>query len=198
MSRIQFVNLPTDKEQCNGCFSRTQMGKLEDPSSRPAPSAAKNPAVNIQAALAGCNQPQAQAAQPRPSHIVKWRILCSCLQPPGGQLKFPPQTHAGCFSRLQSSSKKQPRPVTQAAPASKLSWWTLTLDLPTGLRYFTQWGPHNLSSRIFSQKTLFCLENFKFLCLKISKAVNAWTFSQKYFDNLIFRKSVQQRDSSKT
>ena len=114
MSRIQFVNLPTDKEQCNGCFSRTQMGKLEDPSSRPAPSAAKNPAVNIQAALAGCNQPQAQAAQPRPSHIVKWRILCSCLQPPGGQLKFPPQTHAGCFSRLQSSSKKQPRPVTQA------------------------------------------------------------------------------------
>ena len=110
MSRIQFVNLPTDKEQCNGCFSRTQMGKLEDPSSRPAPSAAKNPAVNIQAALAGCNQPQAQAAQPRPSHIVKWRILCSCLQPPGGQLKFPPQTHAGCFSRLQSSSKKQPGP----------------------------------------------------------------------------------------
>ena len=170
MSRIQFVNLPTDKEQCNGCFSRTQMGKLEDPSSRPAPSAAKNPAVNIQAALAGCNQPQAQAAQPRPSHIVKWRILCSCLQPPGGQLKFPPQTHAGCFSRLQSSSKKQPRPVTQADaipprqnfPGEHPPW---IHPLACGTSCSKELTTY---SRIFSQRTLFCLENFKCLCLKYS------------------------------
>ena len=115
MSRIQFVNLPTDKEQCNGCFSRTQMGKLEDPSSRPAPSAAKNPAVNIQAALAGCNQPQAQAAQPRPSHIVKWRILCSCLQPPGGQLKFPPQTHTGCNQPQKAALPRQTHKLPKLA-----------------------------------------------------------------------------------
>ena len=139
MSRIQFVNLPTDKEQCNGCFSRTQMGKLEDPSSRPAPSAAKNPAVNIQAALADCNQPQAQAAQPRPSHIVKWRILCSCLQPPGGQLKFPPQTHAGCFSRLQSSSKKQP-PRLMQCPRVK----TFLVNTHPG---FTHWPAELLAVR---------------------------------------------------
>ena len=126
MSRIQFVNLPTDKEQCNGCFSRTQMGKLEDPSSRPVPSAAKNPAVNIQAALADCNQPQAQAAQPRPSHIVKWRILCSCLQPPGGQLKFrlkhTPAALADCNHPLKSSPAPSHMPPRQNFPGEHSPW----------------------------------------------------------------------------